>query len=79
MFAEKDISNLLHAQKQHAVKKVIFEILQEEYKESEDLTQRITHNLITDKDFKDFYNFTPDDIKLEDYKHHETIKMEVSV
>ena len=28
---------------------------------------------------KDFYAFTPDDIKLEDYKHHESIKMEVTV
>jgi thymidylate synthase len=28
---------------------------------------------------KDFYDFTPDDIKLEDYEHHESIKMEVSV
>ncbi|NRT92329.1 thymidylate synthase [Clostridium beijerinckii] len=26
-----------------------------------------------------FYDFTPDDIKLEDYKHHESIKMNVSV
>ena len=28
---------------------------------------------------KDFYDFTPDDVKLIDYKHHEAIKMEVSV
>lgn len=27
----------------------------------------------------DFYDFTEDDIKLIDYKHHETIKMPVSV
>jgi thymidylate synthase len=26
-----------------------------------------------------FYDFTVDDIKLEGYKHHEPIKMEVSV
>ncbi|AGX45351.1 thymidylate synthase [Clostridium saccharobutylicum] len=30
-------------------------------------------------EIKDFYDFTPDDIKLEDYKHHESIKMPVSV
>ncbi|OPJ57806.1 thymidylate synthase [Clostridium oryzae] len=30
-------------------------------------------------DIKDFYKFTPDDIKLIDYKHHDKIKMEVSV
>lgn len=30
-------------------------------------------------EIKDFYDFTPDDIKLEEYKHHEAIKMEVSV
>ena len=30
-------------------------------------------------EIKDFYDFTPDDIKLIDYKHHETIKMPVSV
>lgn len=30
-------------------------------------------------DVKDFYKFTPDDFKLEDYKHHEAIKMEVTV
>lgn len=26
-----------------------------------------------------FYDFTPEDIKLEDYKYHPSIKMEVSV
>ncbi len=30
-------------------------------------------------EIKDFYDFTPDDIKLENYKHHESIKMPVSV
>ncbi|MDO5518800.1 MAG: thymidylate synthase [Clostridium sp.] len=30
-------------------------------------------------EIKDFYDFTEDDIKLIDYKHHETIKMPVSV
>ena len=30
-------------------------------------------------EIKNFYDFTPDDIKLVDYKHHETIKMPVSV
>ena len=30
-------------------------------------------------EIKDFYDFTPEDIKLVDYKHHEAIKMEVSV
>lgn len=30
-------------------------------------------------EIKNFYDFTPDDIKLIDYKHHETIKMPVSV
>lgn len=30
-------------------------------------------------DIKDFYDFTPDDIKLENYQHHQTIKMDVSV
>lgn len=30
-------------------------------------------------EIKDFYDFTPDDIKLIDYKHHEPIKMPVSV
>ncbi|WP_297426158.1 thymidylate synthase [Clostridium sp.] len=30
-------------------------------------------------EIKDFYDFTPDDIKLEDYKYHEAIKMDVSV
>ena len=28
---------------------------------------------------KDFYDFTPDDFKLENYQHHEAIKMEVTV
>lgn len=30
-------------------------------------------------DIKNFYDFTPDDIKLEGYKYHEAIKMPVSV
>ena len=30
-------------------------------------------------EIKDFYDFTPDDIKLENYEHHKAIKMEVSV
>lgn len=30
-------------------------------------------------EIKNFYDFTPDDFKLIDYKHHEKIKMEVSV
>ena len=30
-------------------------------------------------EIKDFYNFTADDIKLIDYKHHEKISMEVAV
>ena len=30
-------------------------------------------------EIKDFYNFTSDDIKLIDYKHHEKISMEVAV
>ncbi|MFW2490880.1 thymidylate synthase [Clostridium chromiireducens] len=30
-------------------------------------------------EIKNFYDFTPDDIKLEEYKHHEAIKMDVSV
>ena len=30
-------------------------------------------------EIKDFYAFTENDIKLIDYKHHETIKMPVSV
>lgn len=30
-------------------------------------------------EIKDFYDFTPDDIKLIDYKHHPKISMEVSV
>lgn len=30
-------------------------------------------------EIKDFYDFTPDDIKLEDYKHHPKISMEVAV
>ena len=30
-------------------------------------------------EIKNFYDFTPEDIKLIDYKHHETIKMPVSV
>ncbi|AOR24784.1 thymidylate synthase [Clostridium taeniosporum] len=30
-------------------------------------------------EIKNFYDFTPDDIKLEGYKHHEAIKMPVSV
>ncbi|MCR3761411.1 thymidylate synthase [Clostridium felsineum] len=30
-------------------------------------------------EIKNFYDFTPDDIKLIDYKHHEKIKMEVAV
>ena len=30
-------------------------------------------------EIKNFYDFTPDDIKLVDYKHHPSIKMEVAV
>ena len=30
-------------------------------------------------DVKNFYNFKPEDIVLENYKHHEKIPMEVSV
>ena len=30
-------------------------------------------------EIKNFYDFTVDDIKLIDYKHHDPIKMEVSV
>ncbi len=30
-------------------------------------------------EIKDFYDFTIDDIKLENYEHHPSIKMEVSV
>lgn len=30
-------------------------------------------------EIKDFYDFTADDVKLIDYKHHDAIKMEVSV
>ena len=30
-------------------------------------------------EIKNFYDFTADDIKLIDYKHHDPIKMEVSV
>jgi len=36
-------------------------------------------NFWINPEIKDFYAFTPDDIKLEDYKHHESIKMEVTV
>ncbi len=31
------------------------------------------------ENIKDFYDFTPDDIKLIDYKYHESIKMEVAI
>ena len=35
--------------------------------------------LVINKNIKDFYEFTADDISLEGYKYHEAIKMEVSV
>ncbi|MCL1924451.1 MAG: thymidylate synthase [Defluviitaleaceae bacterium] len=36
-------------------------------------------NLVINKNIKDFYEFTADDINLENYKYHKAIKMEVSV
>lgn len=35
--------------------------------------------LVLNPHVKDFYDFQPEDISLEEYKHHEKIKMEVSV
>ena len=35
--------------------------------------------LIINPEIKDFYKFTPDDIKLDDYKHLGKIEMEVAV
>jgi len=35
--------------------------------------------LILNPDIKNFYDFRPEDIRLDDYKHHEKIAMEVSV
>ena len=35
--------------------------------------------LVINPDIKDFYDFTPDDINLEDYQYRAAIKMEVSV
>lgn len=35
--------------------------------------------LILDPDIKDFYDFQPEDIRLENYQHHDKIAMEVSV
>ena len=35
--------------------------------------------LVLNPDVKNFYDFKPEDIQLEDYRHHDKIAMEVSV
>lgn len=44
----------------HHIKKVIFEMLKERYSKNEQIIERISLSLVTEKDMKDFITLTTD-------------------